>query len=502
MKLFKNIISAFACGCLLFFSSAVSVDAATGISWLEPAGGVEAGNDVSETDLDTINDALIRLFDRCGLNYSDYYIILNGYRPPTGNESIYLYGLYIYDYFGNNWVEQYKSYNSVYYNIFTCDRYWGYSGSINSLDNINSINFSSNTQFYKQAIMYNSNTGYCSGELRDYGSGSIQSGSYPPPSSNFVYYSSLVRPFDPVIEPILKTPYNLNIQKEGFIEWLINNDRYREINSAILENHVGGWVDVFTNYGGNQSFFKKIALQFINANRINMGADDINVALTKTKSLYQEYLKAKNDIYGNHLSRRTWDTNNIIPETNDTNNTLVINDANDTVDISILRDILRACINIPNVINDNFNILFNKLDNMDNVVNIVNDSGIDDFSVLYIYDADAFSNDLQNFEEAIEEVQSVPQGYIDTINQNSLMPENMLEDKNSLTVNVPTITGFTVGGNGSTYSTQTGSYVLRSVDYPWLDTAVQKIKRFASIILILGYLVHLRYRIPDLIRGE
>ena len=142
---------------------------------------------------------------------------------------------------------------------------------------------------------------------------------------------------------------------------------------------------------------------------------------------------------------------------------------------------------------------------MNFIVNVVNDGGDNspvDLSSLYLYDADAFTNDLQNFEASIEDVQNVPQGYIDTINQNSLMPENMLEDKNSLTVNVPTIAGFTVGGNGSTYSTQTGSYVLRSSDYPWLDTVVQKIKRFASILLILGYLVHLRYRIPELIRGE
>lgn len=309
-------------------------------------------------------------------------------------------------------------------------------------------------------------------------------------------------PYDPILSPILDYPYNLDIQAQSFTEWLISTEKYKEISNSLLASHVSGFVDVFKDYGGSASFFKRYCKGFFDFNNIGQGVSDYNLILKKTKALYQEYLRLKNDTVGNHLAPRV--DSSIVPETNDNNTVLVTNAVDDTTIISLLRDILRSLIALPNTLNDLTQLILNKLDSLDLTTNIVNDggSGITDFSDLYIYDVDAFNNDLADFEADIEDVQGVPQGYIDTINQNSLMPENMLEDKNSLTVNVPTITGFTVGGNGSTYSTQTGSYVLRSVDYPWLDTAVQKIKRFASILLILGYLVHLRYRIPELIRGE
>lgn len=309
-------------------------------------------------------------------------------------------------------------------------------------------------------------------------------------------------PYDPILSPILDYPYNLDIQSQGFVEWLISTGKYTEINDAILSNHVSGFVDIFRQYGGSSSFFKRYCKGFFDFNNIGQGVSDYNLILKKTKALYQEYLRLKNDTVGNHLAPRVEST--IVPETNDSNTVLVTNAVDDTTIISLLRDILRSLIALPNTLNDLTQLILNKLDSLDLTTNIVNDggSGITDFSDLYIYDVDAFNNDLADFEADIEDVQSVPMGYISTINQNRFMPENMLEDKNSLTVNVPTITGFTVGGNGSTYSTQTGSYVLRSVDYPWLDTVAQKIKRFGSIILIIGYLVHLRYRIPELIRGE
>lgn len=479
------------------------VSAATGISWLEPALGFEAGNNVSDNDIEQVKEAFAEMYDRLGLSYTEYYIMINQiYRSNIDNSIIVTGDMFPSS--GYNWQQQRKSFNGVDYEIYTCDRDLPFTWGIDQIRNMNELNFSSNTAFYKRAIMYNSSLGFCQGELRDYGNGVIQSGMFPPPSQIFIYIYSVTTPFNPVLDPILNTPYNLKIQSEGFVEWLLNTGKYLEIKSELLENHVGGWVNIFAEYGSNSKWFRDVAIQFMASNRITMGIEDANLALSKTKALYQEYLSLKNDTYRNHLQRRTWDTNNIVPVTNDTDNILIVDTPSDTIDISILRDILRALINTGNIINDNFNILFDKLDNLDNTVNIVNNGGDDlvDFSPLWTYSIDVFNDDLQNFVEDVEDVQNVPQGYIDTINQNALMPENMLADKNSLTVNIPTITGFTTANNGITYSTQTGTYTLHSSDYPWLDPIVQKIKRFGSIILILGYLVHLRYRIPELVRGE
>ena len=361
----------------------------------------------------------------------------------------------------------------------------------------------SSTSFTVDNVFYMDGRNYCIGQYTNRGTGwDAILENFIPRFSGVGCVRNYNFPYDPILSPILDYPYNLDIQSQDFVEWLIATGRYTEINGSILSNHVSGFVDIFREYGGSTSFFKRYCKGFFDFNNIGQGVSDYNLILKKTKALYQEYLRLKNDTVGNHLAPRVEST--IVPETNDNNTVLVTNSVDDTTIISLLRDILRSLIALPNTLNDLTQLILNKLDSLDLTTNIVNDggSGITDFSDLYIYDVDAFNNDLADFQSDIEDVQNVPMGYISTINQNSFMPENMLEDKNSLTVNVPTITGFTVGGNGSTYSTQTGTYVLRSVDYPWLDTVVQKIKRFASIVLILGYLVHLRYRIPELIRGE
>lgn len=333
-------------------------------------------------------------------------------------------------------------------------------------------------------------------------SGSVTYSNFIPRYTDIVCVRNYTFPFDPILTPILDYPYDLNIQKQAFVEWLISTGRYTEINSAMLSNHVSQYVDLFNEYGASLTFFKKQISAFFSYHNIGQGISDYNVILNKTRQLYQEFLRQKNDTVGNHLAPRV--ESSIVPETNDNNTVLVTNAVDDTTIISLLRDILRSLIALPSTLNDLTQLILNKLDSLDLTTNIVNDggAGITDFSDLYIYDSDAFSDDLEQFQADIEEVQSVPVGYISSINDNTLMPEKMLSDKSSLVVNVPTIAGFTVSNNGSAYTTQTTTYVLRSVDYPWLDTAVQKIKRFASILLIIGYLVHLRYRIPELIRGE
>ena len=347
--------------------------------WLNPLDGIAFGNDITQEDAEFIQSEFASFFDRANLDYHDYYIICNDVQKSNGQ--IYLNGFCIFN--NNNLIFQAKYYNNIEYQIAVFGSYKSYNCYVTELRNYSSLSSFytfDNTGYYKSALLYNDDLGYCTGSLREYGNGNIQAGSPPPPSSNFIFIQSAIRPFNPIIDPILAYPYNLDLQSQSFIEWLLIDNRYELINGAILSNHVGGWVDIFANYGGSSSWFQDIALQFIHSNNIGMGINDIQMALQKTKMLYQEYLAEKEDTVRNHLQRKLWGTEDIKPNTNDTNTTLITDDPNDSTDTSILRDILRAVISNTNTISDNFNILFDKLEHTNNTINIVNDGGVKDSS--------------------------------------------------------------------------------------------------------------------------
>lgn len=319
-----------------------------------------------------------------------------------------------------------------------------------------------------------------------------------------VFSGTNEHPFDPIIDPIYNATYSLYINDTEFTEWLINTERYYEINSAMLANHVSDTVGIFKKYGGNNTAFSRLLKQFFDLRNIGQGVTDYNVAIAKIRELYREFEAERKQELLSKFYGRTEDTENIKPDTNETNNTLITNLSTDDIYTQLLRDILRSLIAMQNNLGDLLISINDKLDNLDNTVNIVNDSGVEDldFSALWVYDPDSFDDDLQTFSEDVASVQQLPVQYVTSISQNALMPERMLSDKDFLSVNIPNISGFTVSNNGKAFSTQTTTYNLKSTDYPWLDPLVKKIKRFTGIMLIIGYLVHLRYKIPELVRGE
>lgn len=298
----------------------------------------------------------------------------------------------------------------------------------------------------------------------------------------------------------------LSFDPDDFYNWIINNNKLVELPSYIVQSKLLSFLNFYKDYGGSSTSFFRYVPQWFNYMSISgQTSDNINVLKTSTDKLYREYQTYLSSNHAYWPGAVKLEKRNNIDTLTDNDNTTLITDKQTDDDITlILRDILRGVIAIPNQIYVTGQDIINAIRQLDLSVNLTNDGGVDapDLSELWRYDSNIFQDDLQSFVDGVEDVQNIPQGYINTINQNALMPENMLSDKNSLTVNVPCITGFTIGNNGSTYSTQTGTYTLNSSEYPWLDTAVKKIKRFASIILIIGYLVHLRYRIPEIIRGE
>ena len=307
-------------------------------------------------------------------------------------------------------------------------------------------------------------------------------------------------PFDPILTPVLDYPYNLNIQTQGFTEWLINTGKYREIGASMLANHVGGFVELFNEYGASLTFFKKQVSAFFDYHNIGQGVSDYNVILNKTRQLYQEYLRLKNDTVGNHLLPRVAST--IEPDTNDTNQTLITNTIDDTEIVSILRDILRTLLSFPATWYDMHQQLMIKLDELDLTTNIVDDGGTNDLDLLFTYDQDEFESDWNSFEDAINDDVASKTALIDSISNRSIMPENMLSDQTTFSLTVPLIDGYTVQQNGSGYTTNIHNYTFDMSEHATFDAVFKKIKRFIGVIMIIAYLVSLRYRIPRIVRGE
>lgn len=309
-------------------------------------------------------------------------------------------------------------------------------------------------------------------------------------------------PYNPIITPLYESVYSLSIQKEEFIKWLIENERYADIAEGLVRNRVSGFVDIFQRYGANNKAFGFNAKNFFDFIGIGQTISDYGSVLEKTRSLYREYQQYVRQQLIDHYNNKVKDTLNIKPVTDDNNTNLITDTDSDTVVIRLLRDILRALIALPVNIGDLMQTLDVRVDGLENTVNITSDSGLPDFASLWTYNSNDFDDDLNNFSSDIAEVQQLPVSYLTNINENPLMPEKMLNDKDNLTVNIPNMSGFTVSNKGKTFSTQTSSYTISSDDYPWLDPLVKKIKRFSGILLILGYLVSLRYRLPEIVRGE
>lgn len=367
---------------------------------------------------------------------------------------------------------------------------------------VNSCYSLSNTGYYVKTMAYIDDR-YTNGEIRDYGSGGAQGG-FDESGSGFSNYAvfPLTASFNPIVNPLYRYNYSLNVNVEKFSQWLIETGKYKEIVEELAENRVTGLVSIFSQYGANNNSFVDSLKQYFKYISIAQYVDDYGAVVNKIRSLYQEFQKQEKDKLMDIFFHRTEKTDNIKPVTNDDDLTLITNSDDDTVIVKILRDILRSLIALPNNISNLINSLSVQVDGLENTVNVVNQSGLPDLSTLWSYNNNDFDDDLNNFSLDIAEVQQLPLSYLTNINENPLMPENMLNDKDNLTVNIPNISGFTVSDGGKSFSTQTTSYSISSDDYPWLDPLVKKIKRFSGILLILGYLVSLRYRLPEIVRGE
>lgn len=402
-----------------------------------------------------------------------------------------------------SYVSDYDNHSVSYLTLSPNSRYIQSSISAVDFNNLSSVSLNIRNDYGDDGVVicYDSSTKLYRPAYRMWLSMSWWITSFRPYDS-LIFSHNLDKGFDPVISPLYQAVYSLSIEKEEFIKWLIDNEKYVEIADSLVENRVSGFVDIFQRYGANTKAFAYNVKQFFEFIGIGQTVSDYGAVLEKTRSLYREYQQYLRQQLINHYNNKVKDTLNIKPLTNDNNTSLITDSSDDTVVIRLLRDILRSLISLPVNIGDLIRTLEVKLDGLDNSVIIANDGGSSDLSVLWTYNNNDFDDDLINFTLDIAEVQQLPLQYLANINENPLMPEKMLNDMDNLTVNIPNISGFTVFDDGKSFSTQTTSYTVSSDDYPWLDPLVKKIKRFSGILLILGYLVSLRYRLPEIVRGE
>lgn len=445
-------------------------------------------------------------------DYAPYVTAIRGNQALLGSglESVYIcfgditnngvYTFLINPLYSDDFVKYQRS-MSVYYGT--------YSGNATiALSNIDDYSFTFTTIHSlpdtvsgsgdRNGVIYNSsnNTPYIVSACNDHNGINYNYSA----TIKYIAKIELIPQFDPILSPLLDYPYNLDIQSQGFTEWLINTQKYKEIVSAMIANHVSPFVELFNQYGGSLTFFRKYVKQYFDLLHIGDCVSDYGVILKKTRELYQEYLRLKNDTVGNHLAPRVSST--IEPETNDNNQTLITNTVNDTEIEKILRDILRTLLSFPSTWYDMHQQLIQKLDELQLTTNIVNDGGSNDLDVLFNYDQDKFNSDWNSFEDAVSNEVDSKTALVDSINDRSFMPEKMLSDQNSFSLTVPFIDGYTVSQDGTSYTTSINNYTLDMSEYPTFDSVFKKIKRFIGIIMIIAYLVSLRFRIPRIVRGE
>lgn len=313
--------------------------------------------------------------------------------------------------------------------------------------------------------------------------------------------------FVPEVPDALVTfPVGLDFSVSAFVRWIVDNNRIGDLPAYIGSSKLQSFLEFYKQLGSsNTSFLSRISDWFTHMNIASQTNENIIFLKGSIDSLYREFINSHAvKIYPN-TSNHAHNRHNINTQTTDDDLTLVTNDENDDIYTKLLREIVRGIVALQSSTISGFNYLADIIDNLNFSVLVSNNGGQESFvdlSSLYTYSSDDFNDDLNEFSNDIADIQQLPVSYVSEINNNPLMPEHMLSDKDSLSVNIPNISGFTVTDNGKSLSTQTTTYNLNSDQYPWLDAVCKKIKRFGSILLIIGYLIHLRYKIPDIVRGE
>lgn len=111
-------------------------------------------------------------------------------------------------------------------------------------------------------------------------------------------------------------------------------------------------------------------------NILNQSKENVNILKTSMDRLYQEYLDSFwHEVGKGNSALLPHHRKNIQTQTTDDDTSLITDDSSDTVDTSILRDILRGIIQLSNQVAYGTTSIVDKLDKLNFTVNVANGGG-------------------------------------------------------------------------------------------------------------------------------
>lgn len=369
MTIKKRILSFFTCFVflVLFIYSPLTAYAAS-VEWLQPVSGFDKGQYVTNAQYNTALTSLQTLFDRNNINYNSYYIIISDISVSTGRHIVMFPK-------GNENLSNYNfesTYSAMTYNVYTGDNIYTISDDFSGIALYPNNNYSTKYGLCKNEFGYYACTFSNKNIINVF------------TSDSFIYFTTLnlsLAPEDeePIYGPlpmVVNLPfYSLDV--DNFYDWLVNTDKINQLPSYITAQKLKSFLTFYKNFGSsNRTFSEKIKEWFTYMNIGGQTQDNIDVLKRSIDSLYQEYLQYIN---GTHAywptATKIQERQRIDTNTTDNNTVLITDDSNDTLDISILRDILRGVIAISNNVNEGVGQILGALARLDFVVNVTNNGG-------------------------------------------------------------------------------------------------------------------------------
>lgn len=189
------------------------------------------------------------------------------------------------------------------------------------------------------------------------------------------YYLDASSPFSPDYG-LTGVVVGFDFSVEAFTQWLIDTGKYAELPAYIGTGKLKSFVQFYHDWGSSNSIFViRLVEWFMHFNLASQTIENRNIIKSTIDRLYQEYKNSAFVQINHDSSILPHHRKNIETNTTDDDLTLVTDDPNDDTLISILRDILRGVISIPNSIYDNTQVILAKLDQLNYNIIISNNGG-------------------------------------------------------------------------------------------------------------------------------
>lgn len=386
--------------------------------------------------------------------------------------------------------------------------YWNTFNSTDSLKNNNftftDVDPSNYTDFYWCIYRSSSSSSfYDFGEIKFSPNGPVL---YAPQFKSFACFSfSNEKIYNPDDYQVVNPFFSLDV--DDFYTWLVNNDKIQvsgdsggvsvggKIPSYIGVQKLKSFLTFYKNFGSsNQSFVRHIVDWFSFMNIASQTKDNINILKSTTDALYQEYINYRS---GTHAywptATKIQKRQNIDTVTDDDNTSLITDDNSDTLDISLLRDILRGVIAISNNLIDGVSKIVSALNQLDFTVNVANDGGVG-FSASDIWG----SGDITESENYLSLTAAFMDKGVD-VSAAENMKINYLDNatqQNSFTVSVVMPDQFV---NGQ-FTEKTVTHTIDNTSKMY--NTLLLFRKLIAFAVIVYFAIRIRFELPNLIRGE